>query len=856
MQALLRSAHIKLRFSPPHCQWSNGFAERTLQDCAHRTKALLKSCGMPNTAWALAWEYNMLTRDFIPRKANPDALSPFEMRNGFAKNVADFLLPFGSTVWVVLPERNRQHKMCDVSRQGTYVGWDKLTACHRVLVQTAAGKRVLRSSPNCVLDPNLPPGIYDPNANESVPLLEDDDIFERTHIPTVDAPVAPPIPAPISNVENPLPTEVCFSTEEIPNVQIDDPHVPSDPDGDQGQNWVDEIDLDNYDIGESDEDLFRGSPSPPPMEKQTRSHSKRRAKPHPETNYRSRLRSRTSVGRIGALSEGHKIRYNLQAAMKANPTYAQFFPEAVEIETKGLIRQCLLPIKRSEIRDSEKVSTLLAIDFVKWEQGEFDKCKVRCVYRGDGDIFGLDFISKSTNMPRLSTLRIFIASSPFPNEVCGRMDCPQAFLRAPLQRVPGRDRCLVQFPKDISPRDTDGNPIIFECTHSLYGMVSAAYEWERKLFAFFRKIGLHQCPQDLALWFMEGLVVVAWVDDTPYRGTPERAAWFKKQMYQEFGDCKDKPLDWCLGLSIVKDQSTGMLGIHQADYVDYMVERFGLTNARPADSPLPPGLKMNKGSRCPDKGLSLSIQKEYQAILGCICYLASWSWPQLSYAASALGQVACAPRPAHFQYAKQVVRYCRTRRLTGLRYHLPEPLRVTEEEAIALGRAGYNTTHTLDKLSVHCDASFAQEEKYCSQSAFYIFLNGAPIHWSSVRQPFPALSSSEAEIIAGCHALRYTLHLHALMESLGKPQGVIDFCFDAKNAISFNSNDKITPRNLHIGVRFHRVRYHVGKEIRLIFVRSRYMTADIGTKSTELDLFREISLRLTHDFGLNITHVA
>ena len=149
---------------------------------------------------------------------------------------------------------------------------------------------------------------------------------------------------------------------------------------------------------------------------------------------------------------------------------------------------------------------------------------------------------------------------------------------------------------------------------------------------------------------------------------------------------------------------------------------------------------------------------------------------------------------------------------------------------------------------IHSDASFAQEELYCSQSSFVVMLNGAPVHWSSVRQPFPALSSSESEIMAGCHALRTALHMHALLEDLGKPQGTIDFCFDAENALRFNRKDKISKRNMHIGVRYWRVRYHVGKQIRLVYVKTTMMTADIGTKSAKVDQFNGIVKLIMHDF--------
>ena len=94
--------------------------------------------------------------------------------------------------------------------------------------------------------------------------------------------------------------------------------------------------------------------------------------------------------------------------------------------------------------------------------------------------------------------------------------------------------------------------------------------------------------------------------------------------------------------------------------------------------------------------------------------------------------------------------------------------------------------------------------------------------------------------------------MHSLLEDLGRPQGMIDFCFDAENAIKFNKKDRITPRSMHIGVRYWRVRYHVGREIRLVYVHTSKMTADIGTKSAKEEQFAGIVNMMMHDLKSTI----
>ena len=79
----------------------------------------------------------------------------------------------------------------------------------------------------------------------------------------------------------------------------------------------------------------------------------------------------------------------------------------------------------------------------------------------------------------------------------------------------------------------------------------------------------------------------------------------------EFGDCKNKPLDWCLGLSVVKDPQTNFLGVHQSAYIDFMIERFELEHATTASTPLPPDMNKNKGDRCDDVRFSDSVKLQF-----------------------------------------------------------------------------------------------------------------------------------------------------------------------------------------------------------------------------------------------------
>ena len=123
------------------------------------------------------------------------------------------------------------------------------------------------------------------------------------------------------------------------------------------------------------------------------------------------------------------------------------------------------------------------------------------------------------------------------------------------------------------------------------------------------------------------------------------------------------------------------------------------------------------------------------------------------------------------------------------------------------------------------------------------------MHWGSTKQEFPALSSTESEVIAGSSGLRHTLFIKRLLESLGFRQGLVRFHLDAENAIRFFSNEKVSKRNHHIGARYMRVRYHVGRDIVLEFVKTTEMVADICTKNAELAQFKHLVAKMMTSFG-------
>ena len=787
MKDVMRRHSVQLTFSPPGEQYQNHRAEHALGQIAMMVKATLKASGLSIEDWDWCWAQCERVRNSVPRTMEKDK-SPYEISTGMAPKDPSTYLGFGQRVTVRLTAPDG--KMADKARVGTYLGHDAQTNCPIVRVASRTGRRVIRVSGEVRTDPMMPPGVYQAEAM-SVP---DEDCWEwllpEEHVLTGEG-QAGREPEPAEREDTPPPSFEQFVAQDSHGNEIPDDHC-----------YGDTIEIETGDVS-------------------------------------------GVIASLQSPAESKSI-YSLGRAQKRWPQRHSDIETAVQTERDGLIKVAMEPVDRNSLTPTETagVSTLLSIYSEKLQGHIYQRMKLRCCYKGQTEVEGIDYITTANHQPRLSTLRVWLGLAPVSE--CAEShqgDISMAYIRAGLEEIPANEKRLVAFPGDISKRDASGQRQIYRLTRSLCGLHSSAASWEKMLWGWLEAIGLEQCKIDPALWFRRDergaitLYVIVWTDDLGWRGTKADCAWFRTAAEKRWGDVRAEPLSHLLGLKI-HTNARGYHGMSSQSYVEKLVEKEGLTDAKACATPLPPSTRITKDDRLAEGECDPQLQKVFQKTLGCLNYLSTWSCPQIAYYCSALSSVASGPAPHHLKWARRVVKYLKGSKDLGLQWDDPSQLK----------KKGINVV-AKDRLEIWTDASFAGEGGYTSQSGFVAVLNGAPVHWSSTKQSFPALSSTEAEIIAAGNALRYTLHLKMLLEAMGRPQGAVRFNIDAENCIRFMKRDKITPRNHHIGTRYMRMRHHVGKDIDIAFCSTTEMVADLHTKCTEEKQFHELTARIMTSFA-------
>ena len=256
-----------------------------------------------------------------------------------------------------------------------------------------------------------------------------------------------------------------------------------------------------------------------------------------------------------------------------------------------------------------------------------------------------------------------------------------------------------------------------------------------------------------------------------------------------------------------------------------MVEKFGLSAARPISTPMEPNSQMST-KQCPaTPNQSAKMQGVlYNEAIGSVLWLAVVSQPNTAYAIGILSQSMQNPGQAYWEALKRVIRYL------GATKDLWLTLGGTKEK----GQEGY------------CDADWASQEHQHSISGYSFHFSVGAVSWSSKKQNLVALSSTEAEYIAQTHAAKEAIWLKNFVSELqGEQMGPLMMCCDNQGAIALAKDNKFHARTKHINLRYHFIHEAVeDKKISLKYIPTDENVANIFTKALPRPKFEEFMEKL------------
>jgi hypothetical protein len=429
--------------------------------------------------------------------------------------------------------------------------------------------------------------------------------------------------------------------------------------------------------------------------------------------------------------------------------------------------------------------------------------RARLVAKGFSQTEGLDFDQIFSPVVRFETVRCMLALVALENWYLSGLDVRSAYLYGTLD-----EEIYMEFPEGFHPSHLRGK--VLRLKRALYGLKQAGLAWWKALNKSMKELGFKRLHSDAGLFIYrkgkELVLAIIYVDDAqfcgPVKAVVERlkAAFMKKWECRDLGETRE-----FLRMNIRRDGRR--LHIDQCEYLEKVLERCGMINAKPARTPLPQGYQPEK-STAP---VNMELRTRFQTVIGSLLYLMLGTRPDIAYAVTQMARMSANPTKEHLDKALYICRY-----LIGTR----------EYSLVYDGTSGNGLTACTDS-----DWGADPDTRH-SQTGFYIKLANAVFLWNSHLQKTTALSSTEAEYMALSDCSRQVIWIKQMFGEIGFDLKAIPICGDNQGLIFIASNPVIDRHSKHIPIRYNFIRDAITDgHVEVFYIEGTDNPADMFTKN-------------------------
>jgi len=266
---------------------------------------------------------------------------------------------------------------------------------------------------------------------------------------------------------------------------------------------------------------------------------------------------------------------------------------------------------------------------------------------------------------------------------------------------------------------------------------------------------------------------------------------------------------------------------YQPYLIDQIVNLMGCKDAKPTLTPLKFNfdIPVNTGPAHPG-----FTNVPYNRIIGMMNFLSSCTRPDITNAVRTLASHTLNPSKRAWIQLQNTAQYLNTTRNWGICFGLLSPFEFP----------GIDQNHPTDQnaFTTFADSDHAKDETdRVSVSGFVSLFCGSPINWGSKKQTGTvALSSMEAEVIAGCNGIKDAHWIRKMWNEFEGQKLTINIGIDNQAAIYFGNADADHSRAKHIDIRYYFIKNAVrSNTVKLWYCPTEYNPADLFTKPLRPD---------------------
>jgi len=195
-----------------------------------------------------------------------------------------------------------------------------------------------------------------------------------------------------------------------------------------------------------------------------------------------------------------------------------------------------------------------------------------------------------------------------------------------------------------------------------------------------------------------------------------------------------------LGMEIQRDRKLGHLSLTQMEYIRKVLARFSMEGAKAISTPMPLHIQLSsKGSSISEKDKTYMEKVPYASAVGSLMYAMVCTRPDIAQAVGLVSRFMSNSGKMHWEAVKYILRY----------------MKGTPDHVLVFG-GRYRDFSVVG----FCDSDYAGDRDRRKSTSRYVFtVGGTMISWRARLQTIVALSTTEAELIAGVEAAKEALYL-------------------------------------------------------------------------------------------------
>jgi hypothetical protein len=223
----------------------------------------------------------------------------------------------------------------------------------------------------------------------------------------------------------------------------------------------------------------------------------------------------------------------------------------------------------------------------------------------------------------------------------------------------------------------------------------------------------------------------------------------KKKLANSFAMNDLSDANKIIGMRITRDRKNRKLTLSQGDYIEKVLERFRMQNAKPVSTSLASHFKLTKEIYPKtQEEIKYMSRVPYSSTISSLMYVIVCTRPHITHAVGVVSRYMNNPDKEHWEAVNWILRYLR-----GIATH-------------ALCFGGPDTF-----LQGYVDLDMAGDKYSRRSTTRYVFtIGGTTVSWILKLQKVVEISTTEEEYVAATEASKQMIWLKRFMEELGKNQ--------------------------------------------------------------------------------------